>query len=144
MKKFIAVLAIAIALFGLGSCGNVNSPGKDKQQTQQTSLSPAAIHILYFHGDRHCPTCIGIAELSQNLYKSKYLGNSEVNYTDINIDKEENRDLAKKYKVTGSSLIIDIKGKANDITWEAFKFVLSKPDSLENIITGIVEKGLKE
>lgn len=144
MKKDLALLAIAIALLGMGSCGNINSPGNDKQHTRQTSLSPAAIHILYFHGDRRCPTCLGIASVSKDLYMSKYISNPAVNYTDINIDKEENRDLAKKYKVTGSSLIIVSKGKAIDITYEAFKFVLSKPDSLENIITDIVEKGLKE
>ena len=144
MKENIAIAVIALCLLGIGSCGNVKSPEKEKSTPSQITLTTAAIQILYFHGDRRCPTCLGIAEVSENLYKSKYACNTAVNYTDINIDREQNRDLAKKYKVTGSSLIIDIHGKANDITYEAFKFVLSEPDSLKNIITGIVEKGLRE
>jgi len=144
MKSNLLIVAIAISVTGFVGCGGGKTPDTEKLTVQQATLSPAVVQILYFHGERRCEACTGIAELSANLYKSKYLGNSAVHYADINIELDQNRALASKYKVTGSSLIIDVKGKANDISWEAFRFVLPKPDSLKSIIEGIVEKGLKE
>jgi hypothetical protein len=143
MKNYFTAIAIAICFLSIGGCSNSNPSDKGKQSTQQVAVSAETIQILYFHGDRRCPTCLGVGDLSEKLYQRKYKGNSLVSYSDINIDRDENQAVAKKYQVSGSSLIIDVKGKPNDITFEAFKFALTEPDSLINLITDVVESGLK-
>jgi hypothetical protein len=144
MKSYLSILAIAICLLSIGGCGNSKSSDKEKQTAQQVANSAEKVQILYFHGDRRCPSCLGIADVSEKLYQRKYKENSSVSYSDINIDMDENKALAKKYQVSGSSLIVDIKGKPNDITFEAFALVLTEPDSLVKIITNVVETGLKQ
>lgn len=144
MRSYLSSVAIAICLLGIVGCSNSRSSDEGKQSSMQTANSSEKIQILYFHGDRRCPTCLGIADVSKKLYEQNYKENSLVSYSDINVDRDENKALAKKYQVSGSSLIIDVKGKPNDITFEAFALVLTEPDSLVHIITNVVETGLKE
>jgi len=138
MKRVFLIIAMAIVSVSVGSCGNSKTNSGEKKSPDQT------IQILYFHGDRRCPTCIKVGEVSLNLYNTKYATNTIIVYKEVNIDKEENKALAEKYQVTGSSLLVDVKGEVKNITIDAFKYAKSDPTQLEKIITDIVEAGLKK
>lgn len=144
MKKFVLVLVIAISALGNGSCGNSKTNGGENKSPELTSATEQTIQILYFHGDRRCPTCIKVGEVSLNLYNTKYASNTIVVYKEVNIDKDENKAIAEKYQITGSSLLIDVKGEVKNITVDAFKYAKSDPSQLEKIITDIIEAGLKK
>ena len=141
MKKALLFIAMAIISINFGSCGNATTQAEEKKSTEISESAPT-IQILYFHGDRRCPTCIKVGEVSLSLFNSKYGKNSAVVYKDVNIDKEENKAVAEKYQVTGSSLMIDVNGVVNNITVDAFKYAKTDPAKLETIITDIIEKGL--
>ncbi|MHC1703283.1 MAG: nitrophenyl compound nitroreductase subunit ArsF family protein [Tenuifilaceae bacterium] len=141
MKKSLLIIALAILSVSFGSCGNTTTQAEEKKSAEVTESVPA-IQILYFHGDRRCPTCIKVGEVSLSLFDSKYGKNSFVVYKDVNIDKEENKAIAEKYQVTGSSLMIDVNGEVKNITVDAFKYAKTDPAKLETIITDIIEKGL--
>jgi len=143
MKKIFVIAAIALLSVNFGRCSNGKVGGVGKKSPEQITVLGQIIQILYFHGDRRCPTCIKVGEVSQNLYNTKYAGNRAVVYKEINIDKEENKAIAEKYQITGSSLIIDINGAVKNITIDAFKHAITDPTKLETIITDIIEKGLK-
>jgi hypothetical protein len=144
MKKIINLLSTVIILVCIVSCGNRKSTGNQGKVPEKLVLTTEGVQILYFHGDRRCTACLGIESVAANVFKDRYQQNPAVQYANINIDLEENSDLAKKFKATGSTLIINVNGKPNDITFEAFKLIGSEPDSLRNLMVDIVEKGLKK
>eukprot|EP00825_Cyclidium_porcatum_P014737 TRINITY_DN18008_c0_g2_i1.p1 TRINITY_DN18008_c0_g2~~TRINITY_DN18008_c0_g2_i1.p1 ORF type:complete len:182 (+),score=9.02 TRINITY_DN18008_c0_g2_i1:172-717(+) len=144
MKKYFAIVAIALLSVNFGSCSNGNVKSDEKKSPEVSSGESKSIQILYFHGDRRCPTCIKVGEVSLNLFNTKYSSNAVVSYKDVNIDKDENKAIAEKYQVTGSSLLIDVNGEVKNITVDAFKYARTEPAKLETIITDIIEKGLKK
>jgi hypothetical protein len=144
MKKYLFVLTFAFFSINLGSCSNGNTASSEKKLLDNSTTPVSTIQILYFHGDRRCATCIRVGEVSLSLFNTKYASNSIVVYKDVNIDKDENKAIAEKYQIAGSSLLIDVKGEITNITADAFKYAISDPTKLESIITEIIEKGLKK
>ena len=143
MKKSILIIALAIVSICFGSCGNSSSKVEKQTVTEVAEAAPS-IQILYFHGDRRCPTCIKVGEISLALFSVKYANNSVVAYKEVNTDKEENKTIAEKYQILSSSLIIDVNGTVKNITVDAFKLAKSDPAALEKMITDIIEEGLKK
>ena len=143
MKKSLLIIALAIVSISFGNCGN-SSPKVEKQISSEVSEAAPSIQILYFHGDRRCPTCIKVGEISLNLFKSKYANNAAVAYKEVNTDKEGNKAIAEKYQIMSSSLIIDVNGTVKNITVDAFKLAKSDAAALEKMITDIIEEGLKK
>jgi len=143
MKKYFVIVAFALLSVNFGSCSNGKTPSEKKSPEISTTTDPT-IQILYFHGDRRCPTCIKVGEVSLNLFNTKYASNSLVVYKDVNIDKEENKAIAEKYQIAGSSLLVDVNGEVKNITVDAFKYARTEPAKLEVIITDIIEKGLNK
>lgn len=141
MKKILLVAVMAILSISFGNCGNSNAK-PDTKSSAGTSISAPSIQILYFHGERRCPTCIKVGEVSQNLFNTKYSSNSAISFKEVNIDKDENKAITEKYQVTGSSLLIDVNGEVKNITVDAFKYAKTDPTKLEALITEIIEKGL--
>lgn len=144
MKKYFAIVAFALLSVNFGSCSNGKVPSEEKKSSDVSTTAVKTIQILYFHGDRRCPTCIKVGEVSLNLFNTKYASNTLVVYKEVNIDKEENKAIAEKYQISGSSLLIDINGEVKNITVDAFKYARTEPTKLESIITDIIEAGLKK
>ena len=142
MKKYLLLVAIAIFSVNLGSCSSGNAKGGENKSSEVNAVAEQTIQILYFHGDRRCPTCIKVGEISLKLFNTKYANNSSVIYKEVNTDKEENKVIAEKYQITSSTLLIDVKGVIRNITVDAFKLANSDPAALEKMITDIIEAGL--
>jgi len=139
MKKYLLIVAIAIFSMSIASCSNGSTNGGNNKSPE---VSAPTIQILYFHGDRRCPTCIKVGEISLTLFNSKFAKNSLVEYKEVNTDKDENTAIAEKYQITSSTLLIDVKGEVKNITVDAFKLANSDPAALEKMISDIIEAGL--
>lgn len=142
MKKVI-IIAFALVSMSFLNCGNT-SANAEKEHANQVAEAAPSIQILYFHGDRRCPTCIKVGEISLNLFNSKYAKNQSISYKEVNTVKEENKAIAEKYQILSSSLIIDVNGTVKNITVDAFKLAKSDPAALEKMMTDIIEEGLKK
>ncbi len=138
-KLFIAICSIALLSFG---CGNGAKTKESNDSKEIIATADSTVQIIYFHGDRRCPTCISIEKISTDVYNQHFKGEKSVKFFNMNIDRDENRSIAEKFRITGSSLVINVKGKPNDITFEAFKYALDEPDSLGKLIVDIVVKGI--
>lgn len=143
MKKSLLIIALAIVSISFGNCGN-SSAKVEKQASAELAETAPSIQILYFHGDRRCPTCIKVGEISLALFNAKYANNTVVAYKEVNTDKDENKAIAEKYQIMSSSLVIDVNGVVKNITVDAFRFAKSDPAALEKIIADIIEEGLKK
>lgn len=101
----------------------------------------AKVEVYYFHGDRRCKTCKAVGAIAKDFLIENYSKEMEarsVYFHDINYDLEENKELAEKMQVSGSSLIVKKSSKTEistkDLTNLAFMYALTNPQKLKNAI----------
>lgn len=69
------------------------------------------VEVYHFHGTNQCSSCIAVGKLAEetvNTYFAEELKSGKVAFAHINFDLPENKELATKYGVTGSSLWIGV------------------------------------
>lgn len=69
------------------------------------------VEVIHFHGNHQCYSCKTVgayAEETVNTYFSGEVDSGEVIFMHVNFDLPENRELAERYGVTGSSLWIGV------------------------------------
>jgi len=119
-KKIIAILAFLTTAFAVMGCA---SQGKTTNSAAQPIPSVATeslmtrsvqkadkVQVFLFHATQRCPTCIAIGKLAGETvdeYFQPELKNGKIEFREINIDLPENRELAQKFQVSGSSLFIN-------------------------------------
>lgn len=104
------------------------SPNKKTQSSVQGSNSKTAevqkaksaekIQVFLFHATQRCITCINIGKYAKETVEQKFpeeLKSGKIEFREINIDLPENKELATKFRATGSALFINpiIEGKDN-------------------------------
>jgi len=140
MKNYLTLAVLAIGI-SLGAC---QSETKKTAKAEEVSTECASgcqgcaskcsdtkvaestegAGVYYFHGDRKCKTCKAVGAQAK-----KVAAELNVKFYDVNIDQEENKELAKKFQATGSSLMImhAKSGKIEDLTNFAFRTAINKP-----------------
>lgn len=102
---------------GCKGCASQSSDTKIAESTKDAG-------IYYFHGDRKCKTCKSVGAQAKEV-----AAELNVKFYDVNIDQEQNKELAKQFQATGSSLMImhAKSGKIEDLTNFAFRNAISNP-----------------
>ena len=107
-------LLIWIAIFVLSGCSKDNSgemcDGIACNAVAETKSGDVEkIEVFHFHGTNQCFSCKTVgafAEKTVNTYYKELVDSDKMDFASINVELPENRDLAVKYGVTGSSLWI--------------------------------------
>lgn len=135
MKKYLIILLMGIFF---------SSFSAKAQQPETKTKSPAVkskVEVYYFHGDRRCTTCKAVGSVSKDFLTQNYaeeIKAGTVFYHDVNYDQAENKELAKKMEVSGSSLLVK-KTTESEISIEnltnlAFMYAIANPQKLKNAI----------
>lgn len=113
------VFAIALVYASLNT-NKVASEQKSSASIAQIQNSKPAekIQVFLFHSTQRCYSCIAIGKFAKETVEQKFpeeLKSGKIEFREINIDLPENKELAEKFKATGSSLFINpiIDGKDN-------------------------------
>lgn len=113
------VFAIVLVYASLNT-NKVASEQKSSDKTIQVQNSKPAekIQVFLFHNTQRCYSCITIGKYAKATVEQKFpeeLASGKIEFREINIDLPENKELANKFKATGSSLFINsiIDGKDN-------------------------------
>lgn len=146
MKSKWLFLVLIISFLSVAGCSNKNVGGNfvlnDPIDTNIDKLE-----IYHFHGTHQCYSCKTVgayAEETINTYFKDELDKGLIVFGHINIDLSENKYLAMKYGVTGSSLWLGIyndegfKAEENVNVWYKIK---DKEDYM-NYLKGIIEEKL--
>ncbi len=135
MKKIFFALLLSVVT--LTSCGS--APSKDTEASTKTASIENGVEILYFHGKQRCISCRAIEDLSSQVAQndfSQQMKDGEVVYRIIDISTEEGKEIAKKYKVSFSSLFankwVDGKETINDLTKMGFSFAKNQPEKFKS------------
>ncbi|MDX2414763.1 MAG: nitrophenyl compound nitroreductase subunit ArsF family protein [Bacteroidales bacterium] len=128
MKK-IKSLLILIVLLSFSTVSFAQSNASDKTDTSE---SKDVVSVYYFHVERRCLTCKTVESVSKAAVAELY--NGSVNYKVFNLDGDRGKEMAKKLKIAGQSLVI-VQGETKiDITTESFRHAKNDPDRVKALI----------
>jgi hypothetical protein len=108
------VIVIGIIFYALknnrseaqGSLGKNSKSGETVQ-----NKSADKVQVFLFHSTQRCATCIAIGKLAGetvNEFFQSELRDGKIEFREINIDLPENKELAQKFKATGSALYLNV------------------------------------
>ncbi|MGN0186936.1 MAG: nitrophenyl compound nitroreductase subunit ArsF family protein [Paludibacteraceae bacterium] len=131
MKKQIYVW-IALFFTTLIACGSKSAQMGEQVAHSMAETDRAPIEILYFHGKQRCATCRAIEQTVVELTQDELqvaIADGLVYYRAVDITVEPQ--LAERYKVAWSSLIIDCNDEVTNLTDQAFAYARQQPDKLK-------------
>ena len=85
-----------------------------------TDITADKLQVYYFHRTQRCYSCLTIGKYIKETIEDNFaneIQNGTIDFQEINIELPENRELAKKFKASGSSLFINtIRNSQDDIS----------------------------
>ncbi len=126
-KKTLLISILIIGVLVLVGCGKkfINQQPSDNQtadisasQNKNNSNVPIAntdiaadkLQVYYFHRTQRCSSCLTIGKYIKETIENNFadeIKNGTVDFQEINVELPENRELAAKFKASGSSLFIN-------------------------------------
>ena len=152
--------AAIIALMLVSACGKSkdSEPSEaaaaalSKATTEQGATpkaDPDRVSVIYFHGNKRCPTCLGIQAAVEETMGEKFSQATDAGMLvfDVrNFEAEENAALAEKYNVAFSTLIVATQAGDTVLSWKnADKLwdYAHEPAALKAYVTEQVSAALK-
>ncbi len=146
MKRIAIILSIVAISLAMLSCGG--SADKQTKETKETpkveTIAQGDVVVYYFHGKQRCKTCIGIQNVSQEAIAETFAENDNVTFKEVDFSEKPNTELANKYEVAFSSLIVATTTDHLDLTEFAFANVNSNPDTLKETLVAEVNNFLNQ
>ncbi|MCT4590936.1 MAG: thioredoxin family protein [Carboxylicivirga sp.] len=149
LKKLKAGIACLCLIAAIASCNSSNKKEKTccseaETKTSQTCCSSKAnpidadkVSVVYFHATRRCATCQAVEKVTKETLAKHH---KEVPFHSIN--REEEKELAQKYKVEWQTLMVMKGDKMVNLTNEAFMNARTKPEKLEALLKSTIESML--
>lgn len=116
-------------------CSSCESKSCCSSKSSTTTIDASKVNVLYFHATRRCATCEAVEKVTKETL-SKYFDDT-VPFHSIN--REEEKELAKKYEVEWQTLLIMKGEQVKNLTNEAFLNARTKPEKLEALIKSTIE-----
>ena len=132
MRKILFILLVLIATAAMAQ-------GKVKDH----------VEVVYFHGKQRCLTCMAIEKYAREVVDTDFAREKQsgkVLFRTVDITTPEGAKLAKKYRVSWSSLYINGwkggKEKRNDLTAFAFKHARKHTAEFKKEVKKTIQKNL--
>ncbi|MFW5706428.1 MAG: nitrophenyl compound nitroreductase subunit ArsF family protein [Bacteroidota bacterium] len=132
MKNFLISGLLSLVLF---SCGQTTgSKEATHEQTTELAINDAKVKVYYFHGKQRCVTCMTAQQVAQDAVMENFSDNPDVAFVEVDVDDPANAELAEKYEVVFSTLIIAGNNSHKDITDKSFALAMNNPTDLKALI----------
>lgn len=141
MKKIISIFSFVLLMSSFTSFGQCCDSKKGVALNTGTECTnpqqKEVIKAYYFHATRRCATCIAVEDVTSKTLSETY--GDKILFESIDIEKDEDNSLIKKYKISGQTLLL-IKGdKIVDLTNEAFLNARTNPEKLSKKIKKTID-----
>lgn len=108
------------------------------------------VEVMYFHGKQRCATYMAIEKYAREVVEKDFANEKKkgkVVFKIVDISTDEGEKIAKKYRVTWSSLFVNGwkagKEKRNDMTQFAFKNARKNTDEFKRGVSGKIKELMK-
>lgn len=143
MGKLLVLIALCL---GMTACSNSG----ESRQPEAAKVKGDVVEVLYFHGKQRCATCIAIEKYTKELLAAQYGAQQRDSMLVFrNVDLTEEKQLADKYEVTWSSLVVvdhnaDGSEKPVNMTEFAFRNARKSPDKFKAGLARQIDEMLKD
>lgn len=127
------LLAMSAGLLWVMGCertsaqGNAQPAAKAGDSSSQTT--PAAqpetirdgVLVYYLHGDRRCPTCLGIQARIEEVLRERFAAEQAAQrlmFRDVNYDQDANKPIARQFEISFSSMVVARVQDGKITEWE--------------------------
>jgi len=156
LQRIYPVVLFIALIVASGLATGCTSPAKSPIIVQQSTSLPGAIssnssvdrvEVYHFHGNTQCTSCIAVGDLAEKTVNVNFkdeLASGRLVFSHINAELPENKDLAEKYGVTGSSLWIGVyngKGFHKEQDTKVW-YLIDNKDAYMSYLSGIITKHL--
>jgi hypothetical protein len=157
MKNTIMIVMLALTIMMSGcTTKTINSENPvgmscadDRCGVNNTQITEIQkVEVIHFHGTNQCYSCKTVgayAEETVNTYFANEIKSGKITFAHINAELPENRELAQKYGVTGSSLWLgtytqggQFKAEQNVNVW----YKINNKEDYLNYLKGIIKQKL--
>lgn len=123
MKNIVTFSFVLMLLMSSFLCG---------AQAQKKEVAANQVEAYYFHNTSRCVTCKTVESEAKANLESLY--GTQVTFKALNLEDDATKDIAKKLKVSGQTLLL-VKGeKRINITNEGFMYARTNPAKFKSII----------
>ncbi len=142
MKKIISTLSLFL-LVGVISVSAQCCNGATANNLTSTKVSSvenqksSEVKAYYFHATRRCATCEAVEAVSKEAIKEYY--GDKVTFESINTEEEKDNPLLKRYKISGTKLLIINGDKNVDLTNDAFLNARTNPAKLKSKLKSTID-----
>lgn len=132
--------ALTIILIAISS---ISSNAQTSKNSTPANLENKNIQVFYFHFTKRCATCNAVENETKTSLESFYsdkLKKGEIEFTSLNLDDNDAKEIAKSLNVSGQTLLI-VKGeKQVNLTNEGFMNARTNPDKFHDILKTEMDK----
>ena len=137
MNKILLMFMLGFSMMAAAqSCSNkpccANKNNVTCQNAATTVSNAEQIEVIYFHGKQRCPTCMAIESETKALVEedlAKQVDANIVKMRVVDFSTEDGKEIAKKYKVSFSSLIIVTNPGKNETVEDMTRFAFANARS---------------
>lgn len=152
-RKLTGALILCALFFTLfAGCTGTDSGDESqvKNKTHNTSKLPdiTKVELYHFHGDQQCYSCVTLGDMAEKVVNTYYpdeISSGKLVFDHINAEEPQNRELAEKYEVVSSSLMIGVYTKDSftkqDLVGAWYK--IGNETEYTSYLTGILDPFLK-
>jgi len=155
LQRIFPIVFLVSLIIACGFTAGCTSSSKSSASPQSStslndpinSFSVERVEVYHFHGNNQCTSCIAVGDLAEKTVNAKFkneLASGRLVFAHVNAEQPENRALAEKYGVTGSSLWIGVYEangfhKEQDIrVW----YLIDDEDAYSTYLSGIITRRL--
>lgn len=131
MKSYSFLFAFLLLL------GATNTQAQSTAVDVEQNITTAKVEVYYFHNTRRCATCKAVESVTKETLEEFYpeeIKKGLITFQSINIEDDENEQLAKKFEIAGQTLLFTKGAEKKDLTNDAFMFARSSPEKLKKVI----------
>lgn len=143
MKNLSFLMLGVLLLIGTGSTVTVAAGSNEPAQQVKKSKST---EVYYFHMTRRCVTCQAVESVTEEALKENFadaMKKGDLTFKSVNLEDKENKNLVKKMKISGQSLLIVNGDERIDITDKGFLYAKNDPDKLKAEVKAIIGNFVK-
>jgi len=145
-KKVLILPLLILSVFIFAGCGTKNTENTaqtNEVKASENILKADKVQVFTFHATQRCATCIAIGKLSGETVEEYYqpeLRDGKIEVREINIDLPENKELARKFQASGSSLFINAIYDDTDHIKEDTKVwrLVNSEDQFKTYLKGVI------
>ncbi|WP_290535660.1 nitrophenyl compound nitroreductase subunit ArsF family protein [Alistipes sp.] len=130
IRRLLSILALLLV-----ACGGNGSSNRSQASTPEPEREQAApseqVEVLYFHGKKRCATCNAIERLTKETVEG--LGRRDITVRILEI--EQNEELARRYGVAWSSLLVIRGDSVRNLTRMGFSLARNRPEEFRARLT---------